>query len=106
MPLAKHQENVTPEHNKYLITSQRELQSKMSSQEMHTLYMVKNRNLLKRNLKSIASGPQNLQTGTTIGRRNIPGGKKEVSFIKPQLREEARASLSLCVCVCVVQSSC
>lgn len=54
MPFTKYQENVIPEH-KYLITSQRELQSEMS-RNANSIYMVKNIEILqKRNLKSIAN---------------------------------------------------
>lgn len=74
MPFTKYQENVIPEH-KYLITSQRELQSEMS-RNANSIYTVKNIEILqKRNLKSIANV---LETKK----------KKMVSFIKSQLRKQ------------------
>lgn len=77
MPFTKYQENVIPEH-KYLITSQRELQSEMS-RNANSIYMVKNIEILqKRNLKSIA---------------NVLETKKKNGLIYKITTEEARYSL-------------
>lgn len=77
MPFTKYQENVIPEH-KYLITSQRELQSEMS-RNANSIYTVKNIEILqKRNLKSIA---------------NVLETKKKNGLIYKITTEEARYSL-------------
>lgn len=59
------------------IPSQRELQGKMSPQEMQTIYGEKQKKpLWKRNIKAIANAPHNLQFGATTGRHSIHGKKR------------------------------